>query len=43
MWLDPKDLSDWAYYYCRDIKDDPEVRKYVDKGLENVLSILRGK
>ena len=21
--------SEWAYYYCRDVKDDPEVRKYI--------------
>jgi len=23
--------SHWAYRYCRDVKDRPEVRKYIKK------------
>ncbi len=22
-------ISEWAYLYCRDINDDPEVRKFI--------------
>jgi len=29
MWLDPKEMSEWAYYYCRTIKDKPEIRKMI--------------
>jgi len=31
MWLDPEELSEWAYWHCRDVKDDPEIRKYITK------------
>ncbi len=27
--LNEKRISEWAYYYCRNINDDPEVRKYI--------------
>ena len=29
MWLDPKEMSRWAYWYCRYKEDKPEVRKYI--------------
>jgi len=29
MWLDKQEVSEWAYKYCIDVKDDPEVRKYI--------------
>ncbi len=22
-------ISQWAYWYCRDIKDDPEIREFI--------------
>ena len=25
MWID----SEWAYWYCKDTEDDPEIRKYI--------------
>jgi len=24
-----KHKSQWAYYYCKDIKDKPDIRKYI--------------
>ncbi len=27
--LDEYEISKWAYYYCRDVKDDPEIKKYI--------------
>jgi len=29
MWLETKEMSDWAYSYCKYVKDDPEVRKNI--------------
>jgi len=29
MWLEPEELSRWAYLYCRDIKDRPEIWKNI--------------
>ena len=29
MWLNPEEMSKWAYYYCKDIKDKPEIRIYI--------------
>jgi len=29
MWLNKYEISLNCYYYCLDIKDDPEVRKYI--------------
>ena len=25
MWIDSK----WTYWYCKDVKDDHEIRKYI--------------
>ncbi len=27
--LDEYKISRWAYLYCKDIKDDPEIREYI--------------
>ena len=27
--MEIKPIDDWAYYYCIDIEDDPEIRKYI--------------
>lgn len=27
--LNEYEISEWAYYYCLNIKDDPEIRKYI--------------
>ena len=29
MWLDPKHMSEYAYIYCRKVKDKPEIRKLI--------------
>ena len=29
MWLNKKNISWNSYWYCRDIKDDPKVRKHI--------------
>jgi len=29
MWLDPEEMSKWAYYYCRYKEDKPEIRKLI--------------
>jgi len=29
MWLDPKELSEWAYDYCDQVEDKPEVWKNI--------------
>ena len=29
MWLDKKELSEWAYWYCELTKDKPEIRKFI--------------
>ena len=29
MWLEPKEISKWAYWYCKDIEDRSEIRKYI--------------
>ena len=29
MWLDSYEMSNWAYHYCRNKKDRPEVRKLI--------------
>jgi len=29
MWLDPIELSRWAYEYCLFKEDKPEIRKYI--------------
>ena len=30
MWLEPEELSKWAYNYCKTIEDRPEIRKYIN-------------
>ena len=29
MWLNPYEMSEWAYYYCKDIKDRSKIRKFI--------------
>ena len=29
MWLDKEEISYWAYYYCKDIEDRPEIREHI--------------
>ena len=29
MWLEPRELSYWAFNYCMYKKDRPEVRKHI--------------
>ena len=29
MWLDPKEISKWAYSYCLDIEDRLKIRKLI--------------
>jgi len=29
MWLEPRELSGWAYWYCMYKKDKPEIRKNI--------------
>ena len=29
MWLNKEEISYNAFLYCRDIKDDPKIRKYI--------------
>jgi len=29
MWLESKEISEWAYEYCLLKKDKPEIRKYI--------------
>jgi len=33
MWLDKKELSDWAYGYCLFKEDKPEIRKFITTSL----------
>ena len=35
--LDDFELSNWAYWYCTKIEDDPEIRKYITKSLHAYL------
>ena len=29
MWLNKKEISKWAYNYCRKIENNPEIRKNI--------------
>ena len=31
MWLSKKNLSIGAYRYCKDVADDPKIRKYINE------------
>ena len=33
MWLESKEISEWAYEYCLLKKDKPEVRKYITNSI----------
>ena len=36
MWLEPKEMSEWAYNYCMNIKDSPEIRKNITENNYNL-------
>lgn len=38
LWLNNYySLSNWVYKYCRDIKDDPELRKFITSSTHSFL------
>jgi len=37
MWLDPYEMSKWAFYYCRDKEDKPEIRKLITDSMAACL------
>ena len=31
MWIEPEEMSSWAYQYCRNTKDNLEIRSLITK------------